>query len=117
MLFRSDRESVETRARRVDKFRVDFTLADNPLADIGDHDVYMRVIDPNGNLRTTEDYGLFEADGKQMQYTYKTTIGFKNDGAAYTIDWADTRGFQKGTYTILLYADNAVMGQSSVVLK
>ncbi len=113
----NDRENVETRARRVDKVRIDFTLADNPLAEIGKHDVYMRVIDPNGNLRTTDDYGLFEVDGKQMQYTYKTTIDFENDGAAYTIDWADTRGFQKGTYTILLYADNAVMGQSSVVLK
>ncbi len=113
----NDRENVETRARRVDKLRIDFTLADNPLAEIGEHQVYMRVIDPNGNLRTTEDYGLFEVDGKQMQYTYQTSIGFENDGAAYTIDWTDTRGFQKGTYTILLYADNAVMGQSSVVLK
>ena len=113
----NNRESVETRARRVDKFRIDFTIADNPLADIGDHDIYLRVIDPNGNLRTTGDYSLFEVDGKQMQYTYKTTIGFENDGAAYTIDWADTRGFQKGTYTILLYADSAVMGQSSLVLK
>lgn len=113
----NDRESMEARARRVDHFQIDFTLVDNPLAEIGDHDVYMRVIDPNGNLRTTDDYGLFEVGGKQIQYTYKTTIGFKNDGAVYTIDWADSRGFQKGTYTILLYADSAVMGQSSVVLK
>jgi len=113
----NDRESVETRARRVDYIRIDFTLADNPLAHIGDHDVYLRVIDPNGNLRTSDDYGLFEVEGRQMQYTDKTTIGFKNDGAAYTINWADSRDFQKGTYTILLYADNAKMGQSSVVLK
>jgi len=113
----NDRENIETRARRVDKFRIDFTIADNPLAEIGDHDIYMRVIDPNGNLRTAKNYGFFEVDGKQMQYTYKTAIAFENDGAAYTINWADTRGFQKGTYTILLYANNAVMGQSSLVLK
>ena len=113
----SSRESVETRARRVDRLRVDFTIADNPLAEIGSHDIYMRVIDPNGNLQTTDGYGLFEVDGKQMQYTYKTTIAFQNDGAAYTLDWAADRGFQKGTYTILLYADSAVMGQNSVVLR
>lgn len=113
----SNRESIETRARRVDKFRIDFTIADNPLAEIGNHQIYVRVIDPSGNLRTTDDYGLFEVDGKQMQYTYKTTIDFANDGAAYTIDWADTRGFQKGTYTIVLYADNAVMGRNSLVLR
>lgn len=113
----NNKESIETRARRVSSIHIDFTLADNPLAEIGNHDIYMRVIDPNGNLRTTDDYGLFEVDGKQMQYTYKTAIEFKNDGATYTIEWADTRGFQKGTYTILLYTDNAVMGQNSIVLR
>lgn len=113
----NDREDVETRARRVDKFRVDFTVADNPLADTGMHDIYMRVIDPSGNLRTAQDNGLFEVEGNQIQYTYKTSIDFLNDGASYMIEWRDPKGFQKGTYTILLYADKAVMGQSSVVLR
>ncbi|GGC26840.1 hypothetical protein GCM10011386_18660 [Parapedobacter defluvii] len=112
----SDKENVETRARRTDKLKITFTIADNPLAERGMHDVYLRVIDPNGNLRTA-DYGLFEVNGNQIQYTYKTAIEFLNDGASYTIDWKDTRAFQKGAYTILLYANNAIMGQGSVVLK
>jgi len=112
----NNRESVETRARRVGKLKIDFTVADNPLAETGSHDIYIRVIDPNGNLRTV-DNGLFEVGGNQMQYTDKTAIDFANDGASYTLEWRDPKGFQKGTYTILLYADNAVMGQSSVVLK
>ncbi|MFC7525777.1 hypothetical protein ACFQRK_17565 [Parapedobacter sp. GCM10030251] len=111
-----DKESIETRARRADRLKITFTIADNPLAEKGVHDVYLRVIDPNGNLRTA-DYGLFEVNGNPIQYTYKTAIEFVNDGASYTIDWKDTRAFQKGTYTILLYADNAMMGQGSIVLK
>ncbi|SFB91034.1 hypothetical protein SAMN05421747_10246 [Parapedobacter composti] len=113
-----ERESMETRARRVDKLTIDFTIADNPLAAKGMHDVYLRVIDPNGNLRTQTGNELFELEGgNQIQYTYKTAIEFENDGASYTIEWKDPKGFQKGTYTVLLYADNAVMGQGSVVLK
>lgn len=111
-----DKERIETRARRADKLEITFTIADNPLAEQGVHDVYLRVIDPSGNLRTS-DYGLFDVNGNQIQYTYKTAIEFVNDGASYTIDWKDTRAFQKGTYTILLYANNAMMGQGSVVLK
>ena len=111
-----DNESVETRARRVDKLKITFTIADNPLAEKGTHDIYIRVIDPNGNLRTA-DYGLFEVNGTPIQYTYKTTIDFVNDGATYTLDWVDTKAFQKGSYTILLYANNAVMGEGSVVLR
>ncbi len=112
----NERENTDTRARRIDKLRIDFTIADNPLAELGMHDIYMRVIDPNGNLRTV-DYGLFEVDGNPIQYTYKTAIDFANDGATYSIEWKDSKAFQKGTYTILLYIDGAVMGQGSVVLK
>ncbi|WP_353185033.1 hypothetical protein [Parapedobacter lycopersici] len=108
--------SQESRARRIDKLEVNFNIVDNPLAEPGTHEVYMRVIDPNGNLRM-RDNGLFEVDGNQIQYSYKTNIEFSNDGKSYRIDWIDPKGFQRGTYTILLYADNTVMGQSSIVLK
>lgn len=111
-----DRESHENRARRVDKFEIAFNIVDNPLAEPGLHDVYMRVIDPNGNLRT-RDNAFFEVNGNQIQYTYKTSIEFTNDGESYVIEWEDPKGFQKGTYTILLYADAVVMGQSSIILK
>lgn len=111
-----NRESQENRARRVDKLEITFNIVDNPLAELGTHEVYMRVIDPNGNLRT-QDNAFFEVDGNQIQYTYKTSIEFTNDGESYMIDWEDPKGFQKGTYTILLYADNAVMGQNSIILK
>lgn len=111
-----ERENVETRVRRVDKLKIDFTIVDNPLAETGMHNVYLRVIDPSGNLRTT-DNGFFEVNGNQIQYTDKTSIEFTNDGESYSLEWVDPKGFQKGTYTILLYAGNSVMGQSSVVLK
>lgn len=111
-----NRETQEDRAKRVDKFNVSFNIVDNPLAEQGSYDVYLRVIDPNGNLRT-ENNEFFEVDGAQMQYSYKTTIDFTNDGESYTLGWIDPKGFQKGTYTILLYANNSVMGQSSIVLK
>src|SRR5690606_36541523 len=89
-----DKESIETRERRTNKLQITFTITDNPLAEMGMHDVYLRVIDPNGNLRTA-DYGLFEVNGNQIQYTYKTAVEFVNDGASYTIDWKDTKPFQK----------------------
>lgn len=111
-----DREDHESRARRIDKLEINFNIVDNPLATLGIHEVYMRVIDPNGNLRM-QDNGIFEVDGNQMQYSYKTNIDFTNNGESYTIGWIDPKGFQRGTYTILLYADNAIMGQSSIVLK
>ena len=80
----------------------------------------MRVLDPTGNLVTgTNDSGNFTADGQSLQYTYKTSIDFKDDGSGFTIDWVSptTPPFQKGTYTVLLYADGSTMGQGTLILK
>lgn len=81
-----DREKVETRAKRASLFRIDFEIVDNPLAKKGEHDLYLRIMDPNGNLLTMDD-GTFQANGKNMQYTYKTSINFTNEGEQYTLDW------------------------------
>jgi hypothetical protein len=52
-----------------------------------------------------------------LQFTYITAIDFKDDGSDYTIDWVNPVAFQKGTYTVLLYADGYTMGKTSFMLK
>lgn len=114
-----DREKIETRAKRADLIRLDFDLVENPLAQKGNHDVFVRVIDPNGNLLTF-DSGTFSANGKTLQYTFHTSIDFSNDGKKYTLDWLPPKSasnFQKGTYTFILYSDGYRMGRSSLTLK
>jgi predicted nuclease with TOPRIM domain len=116
----SGKEVVETRAKPTTKIKINFTVASNTLADKALHDVYVRVLDPTGNLVTgTNDSGNFTADGQSLQYTYKTSIDFKDDGSGFTIDWTSptTPPFQKGTYTVLLYADGSTMGQGTLILK
>lgn len=110
-----EREAVDNRARRVDKLRIVFSVADNPLVETSLVDVYIRVIDPNGNLITNENQ-LFDLSGNPMQYTGKTSINFTNQGESYTLEWKDHQGFKKGTYTIVLYTDDSTMGRSSIVL-
>ena len=63
------------------------------------------------------DSGSFSSDSQDLQFTYKTSIDFKNDGSGYTIDWVNPSAFQKGTYTVLLYADGYTMGKTSFMLK
>lgn len=110
-----ERESVENKARRLDKLRIMFSVADNSLVESSLIDVYIRVVDPNGNLITNENQ-LFELSGNPMQYTGKTSINFTNQGESYTVEWKDQEGFKKGTYTIVLYTNNSTMGRSSIVL-
>jgi FtsZ-binding cell division protein ZapB len=116
---RSSGKEIDTkRASPAKKIKINFTIATNDLAEKGMHDIYIRIIDPTGNLISSADpNSTFNADGQDLQSTYKTSIDFKNDGSGYTIDWDNPAAFQKGTYTVLLYADGFTMGKSSFMLK
>ncbi|MBW4890424.1 hypothetical protein KXQ82_11880 [Mucilaginibacter sp. HMF5004] len=111
------KESDNDRAAVVKKLKIEFTIASNPIADKRLHDIFVRVIDPTGNLITSTESATFQVDGQDLQYTYKAPIDFKDDGSGFTIDWINPNKFQKGAYTILLYADGYSMGKSTITLK
>ncbi|WP_342646398.1 hypothetical protein [Mucilaginibacter sp. CSA2-8R] len=113
----SGKEVDVSRAGPAKKIKVNFTIASNPVAEKTMHDIYMRVIDPAGNLLVMSDSGVFTADGQELQYTYKTSVDYKDDGTTYTIDWTNPNKFVKGTYTVLLYSDGATMGKTEFKLK
>lgn len=111
------KESVVTRASTAEKLRINFSVVNNSLAEKGLHDIFLRVIDPSGNLIISNNGGLFNADDEELQYTYKTAVEFANDGRAYSVDWINNGSFQKGAYTVVLYSDGYTMGKGSVVLR
>ena len=115
----SGKEVDVTRASPAKKIKINFTVAENNVAEKRMHDIYLRILDPTGNLITDpKDAGTFSSDGQDLQYTYKTSIDFKNDGSGHTIDWVNPAPpFQKGTYTVLLYTDGSTMGKTSFSLK
>ena len=116
---RGSGKEVDTKRSAVaKKIKINFNVATNDIAEKGMHDIYVRVVDPTGNLITESDSGNFNADGQDLQFTYKSSIEFKNDNSiTYSIDWVNPVAFQKGTYTVLLYADGYTMGKSSFDLR
>jgi len=113
----SGKEVEVSRANPAKKIKINFTVAENAVATSGSHDIFIRIIDPTGNFITEGDSGSFTSDGQNLQYTYKTSIDFKDDGAAYVVDWVNPAPFQKGTYTVILYADGYTMGKTTFSLK
>lgn len=113
----SGKEVTKDRAAVTKKIKIDFTIPSNAVAEKRMHDVFVRIIDPTGNLMTQTDSENFQADGQDLQYTFKAAIDFKDDGSGYSIDWVNPGTFQKGTYTVILYADGYTMGRSGFTLK
>jgi hypothetical protein len=112
----SGKEVDVTRANPAKEIKISFTVAANAVAPKGSHDIYIRIIDPTGNF-ISGDGGSFTSDGQSLQYTYKTSIDFKDDGSGYLVPWLNPAPFQKGTYTVILYADGYTMGKTTFSLK
>ncbi|MBK0383794.1 hypothetical protein I5M32_12565 [Pedobacter sp. SD-b] len=112
----SGKETDVTRASTAQKIKVMFTVANNPIAEKGSHDIYMRVLDPAGNLIIGEG-GSFTANDQDLQYTYKTAIEFNGDAKTFTLDWTNRNNFEIGTYSVILYADGYTMGRGSFSLR
>ncbi|KHJ36679.1 chromosome segregation protein SMC [Pedobacter glucosidilyticus] len=112
----SGREMDVSKASSTQKIRISFTINTNPIATKGMHDIYMRVMDPAGNLIIGEG-GMFMANNQELQYTYKTAIEFSGEAKSFNLDWTNRNAFEPGNYTVLLYADGATMGRGGFTLR
>lgn len=92
---------TESRARRVDKLQVLFSVADNSLARKGDKEIFARVIDPSGNLFGDAN-NLFYVHGEKLQYTFKQIINFSNNGEEYQFLWGTDKFKKRCLYDIIV---------------
>jgi hypothetical protein len=118
---RSNGKEVETdRAKNVDKIKVTFTITDNRVANTGNRDFFLRIVNPDGKAEVVTDASEsnFRADGEDLKYSAKINASFDNNTTqVYTLYWNKASTINPGTYKIILYADGNSIGSSTLVLK
>ncbi|MCR9063074.1 MAG: hypothetical protein NXI00_03855 [Cytophagales bacterium] len=114
-----ERDGGEFKSKRVDKIKIAFKLAENPLTKKENKTIYMRLLDPTGSVISdmATGSGTFKFAGKETVYTAKQTIMFSNDGQ--TVDFIYDRGaqYESGDYTAELYSEGYRIGQTSFNIK
>lgn len=107
-----------SKAKRTDKLKVCFTIADNIIADAGDREFSIEVLDPQGNVlgqsstKTTD-------DGASITYSKGTGFYYENK-ALDVCDYIDKPAgdFQEGNYMVNVYDDKLkLLGTSKFELK
>ncbi|WP_233218971.1 hypothetical protein [Adhaeribacter arboris] len=110
---------AEYRAKRVEKIKVSFKLAKNDVAPKEGKEILMRLIEPDGaavyNLATGS--GTFMLDGQETFFTAKRDIVFDNTQQSVSFVYSKGAAYKKGSHTIELYADGALIGKSTFTLK
>jgi hypothetical protein len=115
------KEELTDKAKRVDQFKITFTLSENELIPSGEINVYCRISLPDGRilaLGSGDSYSFYNNE-KQLQYTIKSTLSYDNKAKSVTMIWKLREGDTAvaGTYTAQLFTDTDFIGESILVLK
>ncbi len=116
---RNNGKMVSTsKANRTDKFKVCFTVADNVIAQAGDREFFIEVLDPQGNV-LGESFNKSNDSGASITYSKGTSFYYENKSLDVCDFISKPAGdFQKGNYMVNVYDDRLkLLGTSKFTLK
>ena len=106
------------RARRANAIDVCVLLAENPLAEKGEKEIYIQIVSPEGNI--VADKGEVVFGDFSLIYSKKEIISYENDKleiCTAIIAEEDDKPFQKGDYYINVFHKNIKLGSTQIHLK
>lgn len=115
-----ERDGGSYKAKKIDKVKVSFRLGDNPLAQLNDKEIYLRILDPSGAVISdmATGSGEFKAKGKEMIYTAAQHITF--DNSHQEVSFIYGRGgqrFNPGRHVVELYAESFKIGEGDFTVR
>ena len=112
----SGKQVLTDKARRADKVKVCFSVAENKIAEAGDKELYVQVLDANNNV--LGENGQVEFNGKILNYSLITSFNYNNKALDICEYIGEPKGgFEKGNYFVNVFKGNELISNSSFTLK
>lgn len=108
---------VETdRISRTDKVQVCFTLAENKLTEVGDKELFVQVINPEGNMIGEKQTVEFEE--ASLTYSGRNKVYYENAAldVCMLVD-APEADLQKGNYVVHVFSDSKMIANTEFELR
>lgn len=112
------KESETSKASRVNKIKVSFTLGENKIAKAGEKTVYVRIVTPDGKelAKNYDDNYKFSFEKSSGYFAGKETLNYANteiSGVTYCEGQGD---FVPGNYIIEITCDGVIIGSTNLKL-
>lgn len=118
---RSGKEKTTTTAKRVDKLRISFDLAENRIASSGSKNLFICITAPNGTPVAVEALGsgkFTTRDGLEKVYTQKMDVNYiQGQRQTVSFDWKQNSDFETGDYKIEVFQNGFKIGEGIRSLK
>jgi hypothetical protein len=107
----SGREVTTSRANKIQNFKICYTILENQIADKGEKELYVRILDGKGNvLNVSNMIQELELSDTTIQYTTKYTIDYQNTSIKECQLWTRGNVLSSGTFTFEFLIDEIIIG-------
>jgi predicted nuclease with TOPRIM domain len=116
------KEKETTKAKRVDLLRIIFDIDENRIAESGNKELNICIINPNGELLSNAALGsgsFKTADGQSKYYSVSKAVMLETEQPLKDIDvtWQQSAVYEKGNYIVEIYHQGYLIGKGSVSLR
>ena len=111
------RGKAQKRIKRMQQFVVNFKIAQNITAPVGEKTIYVRILKPDDDVLVKNRSNLFSFEGKEINYSMKKIIEYEGEEVAVTLYWDIEEFLSPGTYRVDIFADGNHIGKKSFTLE
>lgn len=111
------RSKENLRSKGVEKIRVDFILRKNSVADAGAKIIFLKITRPDGVVLSAPDPIIIIVEEEETAISAQREVNYENNDLPVSIYWDNDGNLIPGNYTVNLYAESKLIGQSEFSLK
>lgn len=113
----NSRGKLAKRIKKMEQFVINFKIAKNVTAPVGEKVIYVRIMKPDDDILVKSRGDVFTFEGKDINYSMKKMIEYEGEEVPVTMYWNIEELLSPGTYRVDIFADGNLIGQRSFTLE
>ncbi len=113
----NSRGKLAKRIKKMEQFVINFKIAKNVTAPVGEKVVYVRIMKPDDDILVKSRGDVFTFEDKDINYSIKKMIEYEGEEVPVTMYWNIEEFLSPGTYRVDIFADGNLIGQRSFTLE
>lgn len=102
---------------QITKFQLDYTIGKNITCETGMKTIYLRIIDPTGELLTKGEQYVFPFENEEIGYSAKAEFEYAGDAVSGTMYWSLDAEPMTGVYNADFFVDGNLIGSYPFTVK
>lgn len=103
--------------KKMEQFVVDFRIAKNITAPVGEKLVYVRIMKPDDDILVKSRADMFNFEGKEINYSMKKLVEYEGEDLPVTMYWNIEEFLSPGTYRVDIFVDGNLIGRKNFSLE